>query len=221
MKLDEELGLCLRYKVPEWRLSRKSAADDIFEWKKNRDIKAEKICLLYVAVTRAQERLILVGTETDRALWHMKSGEARTLAASDYQDLILPALLDEKKKSTSFAQASKPWKITTCDSIQQKNVDNGKVIHNLRPWVETLLSAPPVDDLWKTDPAEKAAEELESGKKAIQILGGKLKQKHEFLLPGTDYGRTLITIQKVKSTPSKYPRKAGTPSKQPLGQENS
>ena len=159
VKLDEELGLCLRYKVPEWRLSRKSAADDIFEWKKNRDIKAEKICLLYVAVTRAQERLILVGTETDRALWHMKSGEARTLAATDYQDLILPALLDEEKKSTSFAQASKPWKITTCDSIQQKNVDNGKVIHNLRPWVETLLSAPPVDDLWKTDPAEKAAEE--------------------------------------------------------------
>lgn len=69
--------------------------------------------------------------------------------------------------------------------------------------------------------SEKAAEELESGKKAIQILGGKLKQKHEFLLPGTDYGRTLITIQKVKSTPFKYPRKAGTPSKQPLGQENS
>ena len=51
--------------------------------------------------------------------------------------------------------------------------------------------------------SEKAAEELESGKKAIQILGGKLKQKHEFLLPGTDYGRTLITIQKVKSTPFK------------------
>ena len=158
VKLDEELGLCLRYKVPEWRLSRKSAADDIFEWKKNRDIKAEKICLLYVAVTRAQERLILIGTETDRALWHMRSGEARTLAAADYQDLIMPALLDEEKKSTSFTQGSKHWKITIFDSIQQNNVDNGKVIHNLEPWVETLLSAPPVDDLWKTDPAEEAAE---------------------------------------------------------------
>lgn len=159
VKLDEELGLCLRYKVPEWRLSRKSAADEIFEWKKNRDVKAEKICLLYVAMTRAQERLVLVGTETDRALWHMKSGEARTLAAADYQDLILPALLDEEKKSTSFTQGSKPWKIMISDSIQQKNVDNVKVIHNLGPWVETLLSAPPVDDLWKTDPAEKAAGE--------------------------------------------------------------
>ena len=71
VQLDEELGICLRYKVPKWRLSRKSAADEIFEWKKHHDVKAEKICLLYVAVTRAQEKLFLVGTETDRALWHM------------------------------------------------------------------------------------------------------------------------------------------------------
>ena len=159
VKLDEELGLCLRYKVPEWRLSRKSAADEVFDWKKNRDVKAEKICLLYVAVTRAQQRLVLVGTETDRALWHMKAGEARRLAAADYLDLILPALMNEDEKSTSFTQGSKPWKITIVDSIQQKNVDNGKVIHSLGPWVKTLLSAPPVDDLWKVDPAKEAAKE--------------------------------------------------------------
>ena len=162
VKLDEELGVCLRYKVPEWRLSRKSAADGIFEWKKNRDVKAEKICLLYVAMTRAQQRLILVGTETDRALWHMRSGEARTLAAADYQDLIMPALLDEEKKSTSYTQESKPWKLTILDSIQQIIVDNGKVIHNLGPWVETLLSAQPVDDLWKPDFAKEAAREAGS-----------------------------------------------------------
>ena len=159
VRLDVELDLCLRYKVPEWRLSRKSAADEIFEWKKNRDIKAEKICLLYVAVTRAQQRLILVGTETDRALWHMSSGEARTLAASDYQDLILPALMDEEKKSTSFTQDSKPWKIRIYENIQQKTVNNSKVIHNLVPWVETLLSSLPVDDLWKTDLTEEKAKE--------------------------------------------------------------
>ena len=46
VRLDEELGLCLRYKVPEWRLARRTAADEIFEWKKNREVKAERICLL-------------------------------------------------------------------------------------------------------------------------------------------------------------------------------
>ena len=152
--LDEELGLCLRYKVPEWRLSRKTAADEIFEWKQHHDVKAEKICLLYVAVTRAQQKLFLVGTETDRVLWHMPAGEHRTLAAADYLDCVMPALYDEKKKSTIFAQGSKPWEIRIFDDIQQKNVDNENVFHSLKPWVETMLSAPPVEDLWNTEPAE-------------------------------------------------------------------
>ena len=169
VRLDEELGVCLRYKVPEWRLARKTAADEIFEWKKNHDVKAERICLLYVAVTRAQEKLFLVGTETDRALWHMPSGDHRTLAASDYLDCIMPALEDEEKKSTTFAQGSKHWKITVFDSIQQKNVNNTTVIHSLRPWVETLLSAQPVDDLWKTEPAENEAGEAENTLKKYSV----------------------------------------------------
>ena len=162
VRLDEELGLCLRYKVPEWRLARKTAADEIFEWKKNHDVKAERICLLYVAITRAQEKLFLVGTETDRALWHMPSGDHRTAAAADYLDCVMPALLDAEKESTTFAQASNHWKITVFDNIQQKNVDNTSVFHSLEPWVETLLSAPPVDDLWKTDADGNAPENAEN-----------------------------------------------------------
>ena len=169
VRLDEELGLCLRYKVPEWRLSRRTAADEIFEWKQHHDVKAEKICLLYVAVTRAQKRLFLVGTETDRALWHMPSGDHRTLSATDYLDLVMPALYDEEKKSTTCTQGSNPWKITVFDNIQQENVDNGKVIHNLRPYVETLLSAPPVDDLWKDDPAENGPENAEKAPKKYSV----------------------------------------------------
>ena len=33
---------------------------------------------------------------------------------------------------------------------------------------------------------------------------------------GTDIDRTLVVIEKVKETPKKYPRKAGTPSKEPI-----
>ncbi len=169
VRLDEELGLCLRYKVPEWRLSRSTAADEIFEWKKNHDVKAERICLLYVAVTRAQEKLFLVGTETDRAIWHMPPGDHRTLAASDYMDCVMPALLDEEKKSTTFTQASRPWKITIFDSIQQKTVENRNTIHNLQPWVETVLSAPSVDDLWKTVSTENKPEQTENTLKKISV----------------------------------------------------
>jgi ATP-dependent helicase/nuclease subunit A len=70
----------------------------------------------------------------------------------------MPALWDAEKESTTFAQGSKPWKIKVFDDIQQKNVDNAIVFHSLAPWVKTLLSAPPVDDLWKTEPDGNAPE---------------------------------------------------------------
>lgn len=59
-------------------------------------------------------------------------------------------------------------------------------------------------------------EEIEDSKKAIQILGGKIEKIEEFTLPNSDIKRTIIVIKKVYETPSKYPRKPGTPSKQPI-----
>lgn len=63
----------------------------------------------------------------------------------------------------------------------------------------------------------QAEEEIEEGKKAISILGGKLEKTDKFCLPDTDMERTLVIIKKVKETPKKYPRKPGTPAKEPLG----
>lgn len=59
-------------------------------------------------------------------------------------------------------------------------------------------------------------EELIEAKFAINELGGKITEKEEFVLPKTDMKRTIIIIKKIKNTPQKYPRKAGTPAKQPL-----
>lgn len=65
--------------------------------------------------------------------------------------------------------------------------------------------------------SEKLKEEMEEGKRAVKVLGGRIDQVLSFTLPGTDYGRTLVQITKCSHTPGKYPRKAGTPSKDPLG----
>lgn len=64
--------------------------------------------------------------------------------------------------------------------------------------------------------SEKIEEELKSGEKAIGILGGKIEKNVSFILPDTDYSRSMLLIRKVKQTSSKYPRKAGTPSREPL-----
>ena len=63
---------------------------------------------------------------------------------------------------------------------------------------------------------EQVQSEIDQGKNAIKVLGGGNVQVEFFTLPGTDYQRSLVKIEKVAATPPKYPRKAGTPAKEPI-----
>lgn len=63
----------------------------------------------------------------------------------------------------------------------------------------------------------KYADEIAEGSEAVKILGGKIISAEPVKLPGLDDGRAIIKISKIKNTPAQYPRKAGTPEKQPLG----
>lgn len=62
----------------------------------------------------------------------------------------------------------------------------------------------------------KAQEELDEGLFAIQILGGEVIESHEFTLPTEESARSIINIEKKRQTSKKYPRKPGTPNKEPL-----
>ena len=62
----------------------------------------------------------------------------------------------------------------------------------------------------------KATGELEDSQKALNVLGGKLIKDVEFTLPESDEERTLVLVEKIKQTPKKYPRQAGTPRRKPI-----
>lgn len=62
----------------------------------------------------------------------------------------------------------------------------------------------------------KIEEELKQAEKAIDILGGKVIDKVNFVLTDDISERSILFIKKQKKTPKTYPRKAGTPSKSPL-----
>src|SRR5699024_7189508 len=62
----------------------------------------------------------------------------------------------------------------------------------------------------------KIDEEIKKSKKAISVLGGNLEKIDNFYLPDTDIERNIIIVNKVEKTSSKYPRKAGIPSKNPI-----
>ena len=151
--LDAQLGICLQTKDPEQRISRKTLITDIFSWKKTREERAEKIRLLYVAMTRAQEMLILAGCGKREALWKNPPGPQRILAADTFLDLVVPPLLDAEIRpySTSYPQGETPWKIRHFEANQQKVVEKIKVIHSLVSWVKSLASMPPVEEMWMNE----------------------------------------------------------------------
>lgn len=59
-------------------------------------------------------------------------------------------------------------------------------------------------------------DEVEAAKSPVDKLGGNVDKVVDFCIDNTDISRSLVVIDKVRNTPGRYPRKAGTPSKEPL-----
>jgi 16S rRNA (guanine527-N7)-methyltransferase len=58
--------------------------------------------------------------------------------------------------------------------------------------------------------------EVEQAKKAITIMGGRLREVKPVELKEFDDKRWLVIIDKIKSTPAAYPRRPGMPEKRPI-----
>lgn len=63
---------------------------------------------------------------------------------------------------------------------------------------------------------KSSSEEAGISGRALDILGGRVEDIKDFVLPGSDMKRSIIVVRKFRQTPTKYPRKAGKPSKEPL-----
>lgn len=58
--------------------------------------------------------------------------------------------------------------------------------------------------------------ELEESKTAMEVLGLEYVEKIDIKLPEVDLNHNILVFKKVKTTPSKYPRKAGKVTKNPI-----
>lgn len=91
-----------------------------------------------------------------------------------------------------------------------------RAVANLSTLSEYCIPFVKKDGYFISYKSEKITEEFDAAKAAIKILGGKYENQVEFYLPGSDIYRNLFVIKKVNSTPLKFPRKAGIPSKEPI-----
>ena len=99
---------------------------------------------------------------------------------------------------------------------EQFDIATSRAVANLATLSEYLLPLVKIGGKCICMKASDIEQEVQDAKKAIDVLGGTIHQIEKFTLPQSDMGRTIIMINKTKTTPSKYPRKAGTPAKEPI-----
>jgi 16S rRNA (guanine527-N7)-methyltransferase len=59
-------------------------------------------------------------------------------------------------------------------------------------------------------------EEVAEAAHALSLLGGGASEVHTLCLPGTEIGRSLVVVSKLKATPPAYPRPSGIARRSPL-----
>ena len=91
-----------------------------------------------------------------------------------------------------------------------------RAVANLSTLSEYCLPFVKVGGQFISYKSEKSVEEMKQAENAIKLLGGKVNGQIEFMLPDSEIYRNLFIIDKVKETPKKFPRKAGTAAKEPL-----
>lgn len=102
------------------------------------------------------------------------------------------------------------------DYREQFDVVTSRAVASLNVLLEYMLPFVKVGGYCICMKGSNIADEVENAKNALTVLNGKIEEVVQFELPGSDYGRNIIIIKKIDKTPNKYPRKAGTPSKEPL-----
>lgn len=91
-----------------------------------------------------------------------------------------------------------------------------RAVANMSTLSEYCLPFVRVSGMFLPYKSGRIEEEMNEGKHAVHILGGKIEEVVSFVLPGTDMERTILKIKKQKAAPKRYPRKAGLPSKEPI-----
>ena len=159
IKIHRELGLGIHCVYPEERIRIRTLAEKSIALKIMGEEKAERARLLYVAMTRAREKLIMIGTASGKDLtrkWAMAPGSYRVWQAGSMLDWIVQAAYNlpeadalriwnddfstgkqesgsetgkKYTSSTGFPQECTPWNISVWRESEGNGVEKKENIH--------------------------------------------------------------------------------------------
>jgi 16S rRNA (guanine527-N7)-methyltransferase len=92
-----------------------------------------------------------------------------------------------------------------------------RAVAKLPTLLEYLLPLVKVGGRAIAQKGDTAPAEAQSAEVALEVLGGELEEIIPVELPSVTETRHLVVVRKSAATPEQYPRRAGIPSKRPLG----
>lgn len=140
-------------------------------------------------------------------------------------------LLDSLNKRINFLkEVSEELDLQGIEFIHGRSEDFGKnpqyrekydmcvsrAVANLATLSEFCVPFVKVGGLFISYKAGDCGNEVAESKKAVDKMGAAIDEALEYVVPTSDLNRTLLKIKKEKATPKAYPRKAGTPAKEPI-----
>lgn len=112
-------------------------------------------------------------------------------------------------RAETFSAKKSPYR-------EQFDVVTARAVARLSVLSELCLPATKVGGEFIAYKASAAPDELQEGTPAIIKLGGQVAKVVALTLPVVGEERNIILINKVKTTPAKYPRRPGLPNKKPI-----
>lgn len=140
-------------------------------------------------------------------------------------------LLDSLNKRITFLnELTKALGLEKTDCVHMRAEDGGndkglresfdmcisRAVANLAVLCEYCLPFVRVGGMFISMKGPDVSQEISEAEKAIKVLGGEISEIKTVSIPETDINHSLIIIKKIRSTPSKYPRKAGKVKKEPI-----
>ena len=99
---------------------------------------------------------------------------------------------------------------------QQYDIVVSRAVARLNVLCELCLPFVRIGGLLIAMKSVDSGSEASEAQSAIEVLGGKLQENFDYIIPGTDITHSAVLIQKVKNTAEKYPRRFAKIQKSPL-----
>ena len=180
------------------------------ESSKNDGISNQKVCLLDIGTGAGFPGIPLKIVFPDLQIVLLDSLNKRILFLQDViKNLQLTDIEAVHVRAEDFARNQK-------NEREKYDFVVSRAVANLSSLCEYCIPFVKVGGSFISYKSSDNDEERTNAERAIHVLGGRMENITEFILPGSEISRTLIEIRKVKPTSPLYPRKAGIPVKKPL-----